>query len=364
MGLFDFFKEPSLDYLEGQAMRDNPELLKRYFEEQDRRARQEFMSSVMGSEGSPANYDSISQATEGPMQPGNERAMQTVNQLRDLASNSSVEAIDGSGYLGGGMGDKELALRLMQGPTSSTRATGGALLNQLLQQKAPAKPSDFDLWQKNPEAYSQWKDAGRAPSAPKELNDYERWKKNPEEYSKWKDAGRAPEDGDMYTPIQRVNAGNAIRKEFNSQSQGYKKLEGYWNQIDKADKTGIGNHAAVVSFVKMLDPGSVVSGNEIQSMVLTGGRVEQLENMLRQASSGKLPKGFMKDLKSQARVYFIDAKKDQEKRKKRYRGISNRLGLDPRNVVPEDSVLPKGMTDNGDGTLTMPDGTIIRPKQP
>ena len=79
MGLFSRSRE----YLEGEAMRDNPALLKQYLAQEQANQMAKLADYVYGQQGQsavPAQYEQQMQQAEGPMMPGQQRPSGMVNQ--------------------------------------------------------------------------------------------------------------------------------------------------------------------------------------------------------------------------------------------------------------------------------------------
>ena len=171
--MFDFMDEEyRKGYQLGRALQSNPALAKQYFAQQEQQQRQVFMnqleSDVAGKKAQAGVYNNPGQANTkyGGMDLRSQKVLdglameQPGSNPLDLSRMVSApqQAIPG-------LTDKQLALRLLQAPTASNRQTGGSLLNTLLKPQAKGQMSDFDRWNNNPQAYAQWKQAGRAPTA-------------------------------------------------------------------------------------------------------------------------------------------------------------------------------------------------------
>jgi len=87
------------DYMEGMAMRKNPQLLQQKLSNIDADALRGTMEEMYGQEATPANYQQQTVETEGPMQPGQARDYMQINQL-DPGEVQAQEEVEGSGLLG------------------------------------------------------------------------------------------------------------------------------------------------------------------------------------------------------------------------------------------------------------------------
>ena len=136
-----------------------------------------------------------------------------------------------------------------------------------------------------------------------------------------------------------------LRGEFNKRTEDLTNAERYHSMIvtSAADGTGPGDIALITSFMKMLDPGSVVRETEFATAQNAGGLLAGLGSMLTKVKTGELllPEERVKyrELSKQ----FLDAARVREQGvQKSYQSIVDNYGLNPINVfgVQADNAPP------------------------
>lgn len=312
------------------AMRNNPAFAKRVWEMQDQQRqqqqRQQYMNKVMGNKAQQQVVQQQRQLQEGPMQPGVQRQMQTVNQITQPAR-------PGAGYLGGKMSDKELALRLMGAPTEQMRTTGGNLITALLKPGQARQPTDYELYQRNPQQYSQWKAAGRAPQQPQKPSDFELYQRNPEAYSRYKQAGGQGNPGIKDT----VTMENTLRDDFNSQAKDFQKMQSAYERIQTIEPTAIGDTALVFSWMKMQDPSSTVSAGEQATVSNSSSMFSQGWQLYNKLTSGEtLTTKQREDIKRQTGLLYNNSLDRYKTLRNQYGGMAKRYKLNPENIIGND----------------------------
>ena len=144
--------EPTEAEIIAWHLNNNPQFNKLFFERAAQRQQQEqrskFIRDLMGQKATQESEVPGAQDLEGPLP-------------QDLPGYTGPQTSQGRGYLGGGMSSNELALRLLAAPTQSSRTVGGNILQDLLKPQAARQPTDYELWMQNPQAYADWKAAGR-----------------------------------------------------------------------------------------------------------------------------------------------------------------------------------------------------------
>jgi len=98
------------DYMEGVAMRKNPQLLQQKIAGIEASKMAEMAEQIYGSRGTPANYQQQFDEVSGPMQPGQTRGYQRVNVLNP-GENERSEAIQGLNNISGMMGQQQNAMQ-------------------------------------------------------------------------------------------------------------------------------------------------------------------------------------------------------------------------------------------------------------
>lgn len=144
---------------------------------------------------------------------------------------------------------------------------------------------------------------------------------------------RSGEEG--LTLQQRIAEEARLRGEYAKRTEDLSAAERNFSiiQTSAQDDSGAGDIALVTSFMKMLDPGSVVRETEFATAANAGGLLARLSTIADRVESGQfLTENQRADFERLAGQY-LEAAKDQEVRVQgSYQKIVDNYGLDPVNV--------------------------------
>jgi hypothetical protein len=172
----------------------------------------------------------------------------------------------------------------------------------------------------------------------------------------------ALKEGEL-SPEKKFDQEKKLRDEFTKKTANF--TEGKRNfdimEISAKDNTGAGDVALITSFMKMLDPGSVVRETEFATARDTAGLMAQLGNMLKKAQEGT----FLKDKQRQmfvnlSKQYLNAAGKHQKGVKKDLGVVVKNYNLNSENVFGVEETEPK--TTIPEGVSTKPEVSDIRSK--
>lgn len=153
-------------------------------------------------------------------------------------------------------------------------------------------------------------------------------------------------------PEKKFAQEEKIRKEWQGRSKVYNELQGTYSNIESSSVagTGAGDIALITSFMKMLDPGSVVRETEFATARDTAGLFTQLENRLQKAKDGQLLKPDQrKQYVDLAKQYLDAAQKKAEQEKKDLNIVVRNYRLNPQNVFGETGAMPDQQPQPGAG---------------
>jgi hypothetical protein len=173
---------------------------------------------------------------------------------------------------------------------------------------------------------------------------------------------RVAPDGSSATPIysaadapggqfasakDRANVEEGLRKEFTSQSKDFVTVREAKNQIEEITKSpSAGADVALVySFMKILDPNSVVRETEYATAQNAAGVPDQIRNVWNRILAGeRLNPAQRQDFVTQARKVYTSREKSYRGMQEQYRDIAKRKNLDPRDTMIEfaPAVAPEG----------------------
>lgn len=136
-------------------------------------------------------------------------------------------------------------------------------------------------------------------------------------------------------PDKTFAAEEKIRKEWQGRSKVYNELQGTYKNIQSssAAQTGAGDIALITSFMKMLDPGSVVRETEFATARDTAGLYAQLQNVLQKAKDGQILKPEQRNQYVSLSKKYLDAAQEKAKQEKEDLGlVVKNYRLNPENV--------------------------------
>jgi hypothetical protein len=156
-------------------------------------------------------------------------------------------------------------------------------------------------------------------------------------------------------PDKKFTQEEKIRKEHQTRTKVYGELQGTFSNIKSSADTGNGpgDIALITSFMKMLDPGSVVRETEFATARDTAGLFTQLQNRLEKAKNGQLLNpNQRKEYVALAQKYLESAQKKAGEEKVALGVIVKNYKLNPDNVFgPEETTAPVA---GGRGTVNPP----------
>jgi hypothetical protein len=144
---------------------------------------------------------------------------------------------------------------------------------------------------------------------------------------------RAGEEG--LTLQQRIAEEARLRGEYTRRTEDLSAAERNFEIIRRSaqDNSGAGDIALVTSFMKMLDPGSVVRETEFATAANAGGLLGRLSTIFQQVESGQfLTPAQRADFQRLANDYLQAAQEQEGRVQGSYQQIVNNYGLDPVNV--------------------------------
>lgn len=146
--------------------------------------------------------------------------------------------------------------------------------------------------------------------------------------------------GPYKDPKQRADVEEGLRKEVTTAAKNYNVINESKVALESIAKqpNAATDIAMVFSFMKILDPDSVVRETEYAAAARAAGVPDRIAGVIERIQSGQI-------LTPQQRQEFLGVARTlasargemHKKTLERYKGISERLGVDPRNVLPDDS---------------------------
>jgi len=132
---------------------------------------------------------------------------------------------------------------------------------------------------------------------------------------------------------ERPAAENTLRNEYLTQTKTYRDIKAAYDRVLAAQPTPVGDIALVFSYMKMLDPGSVVREGEFATASNAGGIPTRIINLYNKAVSGDiLTEEQRAKMRSQALEIFKKSETDQKEIKDGVARIANSRGLNVDNI--------------------------------
>jgi hypothetical protein len=169
---------------------------------------------------------------------------------------------------------------------------------------------------------------------------------------------------------------NTLRDEYNTLTKDFRVIQDAHEKIKSVAATGAGDMSLLYSFVKLLDPGSVVRESEFAAAAASGSFGERIQGAMQRVISGqRLPDSLRNDFIREADNLYTSQKKGTDRLTASYTGMAKRMGLNPENVIvdyaskagtamPPLSSLVEGKTTNfGNGqSWTLQNGKPVQVK--
>lgn len=162
------------------------------------------------------------------------------------------------------------------------------------------------------------------------------------------DMALSAERGDL-TPKDMMTEEARLRGEFQDLSADIQESERNFDiiKVSAGDQTGAGDIALVTSFMKMLDPGSVVRETEFATAANTGGLLARLKSTVTKIENGEfLSPSQRTEFVGLARKYMTAAQIKEGEIRASYERIVDNYNLNPDNVFGVGEALPLPFTNS------------------
>lgn len=144
-------------------------------------------------------------------------------------------------------------------------------------------------------------------------------------------------------PDKKFGYEEKIRKEYQTRTGKYRELDGTFTNINQSAiaANGPGDIALITSFMKMLDPGSVVRETEFAIGRDTAGLYANLQNQLQKAQKGSFLNATQRKQYVDLSQQYLDAAKKRANEEKESLGrVVKNYELNPENVFGIDASAP------------------------
>jgi hypothetical protein len=149
---------------------------------------------------------------------------------------------------------------------------------------------------------------------------------------------------DMLNPKQ-IKSATDLRKEYQNHpvTKTSNDLNAMWGKVQEVmnNPSAAGDMASIFMFMKALDPGSTVREGEYKSAAEATSALGRVEQSLQKAGTGQnLTPQQRADFKSIMEKFYRAQMKSQKRVDEQYKGLAGRTGVDPQNLLINDSSQP------------------------
>ena len=144
--------------------------------------------------------------------------------------------------------------------------------------------------------------------------------------------------GPWKDPKQKADVEEGLRKEVTAAAKDYQTISSSYNTIKQlaSKPSAAADMSMIFAFMKILDPASVVREGEFANAQNAAGVPDRVTNLYNRILSGeRLNDAQRADFTAQAETIYKVREAEHRSTLDRYRGISGRLQVDPRNVLPD-----------------------------
>ena len=132
-----------------------------------------------------------------------------------------------------------------------------------------------------------------------------------------------------------------FRKEIAARAQPFAVMRDAYGRILTTQDNAAGDIALIFSYMRMLDPGSVVREGEFATAQNAAGIPDQIRNMYNKAINGeRLNPNQRSQFRSQAKAYYDRAEQDYRATENQFIAAATTYGFDPNRVIPQFPPLP------------------------
>lgn len=152
---------------------------------------------------------------------------------------------------------------------------------------------------------------------------------------------------------------NTLRDEFNTLTKDFRTVQDAYSKIKATSDTGAGDMSLLYSYVKLLDPGSVVRESEFATAAASGSFGERMQGAVQRILTGeRLPKDLRDAFKAEASTIYKSQQSGADRLEAQYTDLAKRYGLNPKDVIQQYADKDKDATKTSQ-TGSGPGGTIV-----
>ena len=128
---------------------------------------------------------------------------------------------------------------------------------------------------------------------------------------------------------------SSIRGQYMQTVKQYETVRDFWLRVKSSEDTPMGDLSMIFSYMKILDPTSVVRESEQASVSNAAGVPERVRNLYNKIADGaRLTPEQRRDIRSQSGKFFKNQLGSQQQIAEQFRTIAAGSGIDPNLAVP------------------------------
>lgn len=169
----------------------------------------------------------------------------------------------------------------------------------------------------------------------------------------------AMKDGKIPADPEKVfDQEQKLRKEYSTETKNFQDVQEAYRRIEAAQDSAAGDLSLIFSYMKMLDPGSVVREGEFATAQNAAGVPERVVNLYNNIINGeRLNAGQRKSFRGQASSLFNASRKKEQEVRKGIERIVDSYGLNKDNVFLTESPEEAEVTATTEEIATAPEIT-------
>ena len=197
---------------------------------------------------------------------------------------------------------------------------------------------------------------------PEEMTPYQREQLKREDVRLELERQRAASAGAL-TVGDRFKNENTLRDEYLAQTAPFRTVQDAYSKIKSTSNDGAGDMSLLYSYVKLLDPGSVVRESEFATAAQSGSLGQRVQGAVNQILSGqRLSPDLRESFRKEADKIYQAQKEGATRIGGKYRDLAKSYNLDPSRVVVE--YAPPEMPKQDSVFLPQQPGNPFAPQQP
>lgn len=224
----------------------------------------------------------------------------------------------------------------------------------------PEPPKMREIMQGNQKVFQEfdpstnsWRNVGQgpafAPQQPREDPPVEVWDGEKMIYVPRSQAiGMQSKGPPTLKPEDTFKQANTLRDEYNTLTKDFRTVQDAYNKIKSTSDTGAGDMSLLYSYVKLLDPGSVVRESEFATAAASGSFGEQVQGAVQRLMTGeRLPDTLRSAFKAESDSIYKAQKLGYDRIRENYKSIAEKNQVDPNDVLIDFATELPGIPGSG-----------------